>query len=248
MSQQIQKRVSALRNFLEAKNLHAFIIPSSDIHQSEYPPAHWSGREWISGFSGSAGTVVVTRNEAGLWTDSRYFLQAEEELRGTGIDLFRDRLPQTPTIAQWLSSVLQNGDRVGVDGNVYSAKDVIALKRTLSPNGLEVNTEYDPFEVIWADRPFIPKNPVFEMPIEFSGVPVSAKINQINTALQTLGADGLLMASLDTLAWLFNLRGNDVPYNPVFVAFGYVSLKETVLFLYPEKLNQDIVALSLIHI
>ncbi len=240
MSETIKNRISALREYLIAHNLHAFIIPSSDSHLSEYPADRWKSREWVSGFTGSAGTVVVTLDEAGLWTDSRYFLQADEELKGAGIQLFKERIPGTPTIGQWLSESLKPGETVGVDGKVYSAKEANALLQTFAQKGLQLNTEFDPFEKIWENRPQIPQASVYELPIEFAGISPSEKIQSIHAELTKLGANGLLVSSLDTIAWIFNLRGSDVEYNPVFVSYAYVSPKQTVLFVDPKKVNPEV--------
>lgn len=236
----IKERISALRRFLEEKSLHAFIIPSTDAHLSEYPASHWSSREWISGFTGSAGTVVVTREKAGLWTDSRYFLQAADQLKGTDIELFRDGLPNVPSIDEWLGQELGKGESVGIDGIVYAAKDAFNLTVKLNKKGLHVISDYDPFDSIWHDRPQIPVNTIFELPLKYSGVSCSDKIKQICNNLDKEGADSLLVASLDTIAWIFNIRGNDVKCNPVAVCYAYISKKETVLFIDPKKLTQEI--------
>ncbi len=235
----IQQRLAALREYMQKADLQAFIIPSSDVHQSEYPAEHWQSRQWISGFTGSAGTVVVTLSDAGLWTDSRYFLQAENELQDSTIRLFKSGLPDTPGIAQWLTSCLPQGAVVGVDGNVYSAREMQNLQAELQVAGLQVNVACEPFGEIWTDRPPIPENPVFVLPDASVGLSVAEKIEAVNERLSHLGADALLIASLDTVAWLFNMRGNDVAYNPVFVAFAYVSKSESVLFIHPKKINSD---------
>ena len=239
MANAIQRHLAALRKFLEEKQLHAFIIPSTDPHLSEYPADHWASREWISGFTGSAGTVVVTRDKAGLWTDSRYFLQAAKQLENSGIDLFREGLPTTPTIEEWLISELSEGNTVGIDGNVYASNEAFQLNIRLNMNGLHLITDYDPFADIWKDRPQIPTNTIFELPVKYSGLEASKKIAQVCTTLEKQGADALLVASLDTIAWLFNIRGNDVKCNPVAVCFAYVSKKETVIFINPKKLTQE---------
>lgn len=239
MSNTIHKRLNALRKFMEEKGLHAFIIPSTDSHLSEYPASHWASREWISGFTGSAGTVVVTREKAGLWTDSRYFLQAASELDGTGIDLFKDGLPQTPAIDEWLASELGKGDYVGIDGNVYAAKEAFSLTHKLNMKGLHLISDYDPFDTIWHDRPEIPKNPFFILPEKYTGEPAHKKIARICDSVEKNGAESLLVASLDTIAWIFNIRGNDVKCNPVTVSYAYISRKETVLFINPKKLSNE---------
>ena len=240
MHNKIKERLADLRKFMEEKDLQAFIIPSTDPHLSEYPASHWASREWISGFTGSAGTVVVTFTAAGLWTDSRYFLQAAAQLENTGIDLFRDGLPTTPSIDKWLAEQLDGGSNVGIDGNVYAAKDAFDLTYKLNLKGLHLISSYDPFASIWNDRPEIPQNVLFEHPLKYAGERTSDKIKRLNNVLAEKSANGLLVASLDTIAWIFNIRGNDVHCNPVAVAYAYVSPKETVLFVNPRKLTSEV--------
>ncbi|MFV0536141.1 MAG: aminopeptidase P family protein [Dysgonomonas sp.] len=235
----IEKRITALRGFMEEKGLHAFIIPSTDSHLSEYPALHWASREWISGFTGSAGTVVVTRKKAGLWTDSRYFLQAANELDENVISLFKDGLPTTPSIEEWLTAELNKGENVGIDGSVYAAKDAISLTHKLTMKGLHLISDYDPFSSIWHDRPAIPTNPIFVLPETYAGEATNKKISRICDAVEKVGAESLLVASLDTIAWIFNIRGNDVKCNPVAVSYAYISKKETVLFIDPKKLTAE---------
>lgn len=241
MANVIHRRLSSLRQFLEEKDLHAFIIPSTDPHLSEYPASHWASREWISGFTGSAGTIVVTRDKAGLWTDSRYFLQAAQQLNNSGIDLFREGLPTTPTIEEWLLSELSEGNNVGIDGNVYAAHDAYQLTARLNSKGLHLIADYDPFTQIWKDRPQIPTNTIFELPTKYSGVSASDKIKEVRQALKSNNADSILISSLDTIAWLYNIRGNDVHCNPVAVCHAYVSNNEAVIFIDPKKLTEEIV-------
>jgi Xaa-Pro aminopeptidase len=237
MSNVIQKHLAALRGFLEEKNLHAFIIPSTDPHLSEYPAAHWEARQWISGFTGSAGTVVVTREKAGLWTDSRYFLQAAIQLKDSGIDLYKEGIPGTPSIEEWLIAELEKGNNVGIDGNVYAAQDAFKLIRKLGAKGLHVISDYDPFAAIWHDRPEIPLNLIFEHPLRYSGESASDKIKRVLAAVEKENAESMLVASLDTVAWLFNIRGSDVKCNPVAVAYAYISPQESILFINPDKLD-----------
>ncbi|WP_108822708.1 aminopeptidase P family protein [Dysgonomonas sp. Marseille-P4361] len=239
MSNAIHKRIKNLHTFMEDKNIHAFIIPSTDAHLSEYPASHWASREWISGFTGSAGTVVITREKAGLWTDSRYFLQAANELNNTEIELFKEGLPTTPSIEEWLISELSEGDYVGIDGGVYAAKEAIGLTHKLNLKGLHIISDYDPFSTIWNDRPEIPKNPIFVLPTEYTGESAKKKISRICDAVEKNGAESLLVASLDTIAWIFNIRGNDVKCNPVAVSYAYISRAETVLFIDPKKLTAE---------
>lgn len=242
MSNIIHKRIFELRRFLEDKNLEAFIIPSTDPHLSEYPASHWESRLWISGFTGSAGTIVVTKEKAGLWTDSRYFLQAAQELAGSGIDLFKEGLPTTPSIEQWLASELSEGNTVGIDGRVYAAQDAFQLTLKLNLNGLHLIADYDPFATIWHDRPAIPTNPIFELPVKYSGESSSKKIDALRKTLKQHGANSILVSTLDAVVWLFNIRGNDVSYNPLAVAYAYVSDKEAVLFINPKKLTHETVS------
>lgn len=239
MQNKIEHRLAGLRKFMEEKGLHAFIIPSTDSHLSEYPASHWASREWISGFTGSAGTVVVTRQDAALWTDSRYFLQAASQLDGTSYILQKEGLPQTPTIEEWLSEELSEGDYVGIDGNVYGAKEAFNITHSLNLKGLHVISDYDPFAAIWNDRPAIPLNPIFILPEKYAGESAHSKIERICSAVEKAGAKSLLVASLDTIAWIFNIRGNDVKCNPVAVSYAYISRNETILFIDPKKLSAE---------
>jgi Xaa-Pro aminopeptidase len=240
MENQTNNRIALLRNYMREKNLQAFIIPSTDAHISEYIPEHWQSRQWISGFTGSAGTVVVTLDKAGLWTDSRYFLQAAEELEGSEVILFKDRLPETITITDWLRNDLSKDDRVGIDGNVYPAKDALKLKSDFDEDKIVLVTEYDPFEEIWDDRPSLPKNQAVMHPAEFSGKFPNTKIKIVLEEAKKTGADSVWISSLDTVAWLFNIRGSDVPYNPVVVAHAFISDKESILFIDTDKVTLKI--------
>jgi len=239
MNNNIHKRLAALRSFMQDKGMHAFIIPSTDSHLSEYPASHWESRKWISGFTGSAGTVVVTMENAALWTDSRYFLQAAAELDPDSYILQKEGLPGTPSIEEWLTSQLNEGEYVGIDGSVYASKDAHALIHKLNMNGLHIITDYDPFASIWHDRPEIPKNPIFILPEKYTGEPAHKKIHRICKEIEKYGADSLLVASLDTIAWIFNIRGNDVKCNPVAVSYAYISNKETVIFIDSNKLSDE---------
>lgn len=239
---QIPERLTAIRKFMEDKKLDAFIIPSTDAHLSEYPPKHWESRKWISGFTGSAGTAAVTNDKAGVWTDSRYFLQAANELEGTGFDLFKMGQAETPDMTDWLIDQVGKGGTVGIDGLVYAASDAKLLKAKLESKGINLETSFDPFIEIWSDRPEIPSNTVFILPEEVTGESVSSKITRIQEKLNELGADGMLIVTLDAVAWTFNMRGNDVEYNPVGVAYAYVSEKEAVLFIQPDKITDEVAA------
>ena len=240
MSNQINTRITLLRNIMKAKNLQAFIIPSTDAHMSEYIPEHWESRRWISGFTGSAGTVVITLDKAGLWTDSRYFIQAEKELSGSEIVLFKDRIPGTVSIPDWLLGELTDNDRVGIDGNVYSAKDASILKSKFEENKIALVTDYDPFDTIWPNRPALPKTPISVHPLEFAGETAGDKMKRVLAEAKKQDADSLWISSLDTIAWLFNIRGSDVPYNPVVVAHAFISVNEKILFVDKDKVTLKI--------
>ncbi|MDR3062045.1 MAG: aminopeptidase P family N-terminal domain-containing protein, partial [Dysgonamonadaceae bacterium] len=227
----IAERLSALRLVMQAENVGACIFPSTDPHLSEYPAACWKSREWISGFIGSAGTVVVTADKAGLWTDSRYFIQAETQLRDTGIQLYKEKIPGTPTVNEWLSGELKKGEIVGLDGAVFAASDTRELRTYLHKHGLVLNTKFTPLNILWKDCPEIPSNNVFLLPEMFSGASSSQKIALTLEAIHREGANASILVSLDMIAWLFNIRSNDVDYNPVAVSYAYVSDKETVLFI-----------------
>ena len=237
---EIPERLSALRKFMESKNLNVFVIPSTDPHLSEYPAATWESRKWISGFTGSAGTIVVSLKEAGLFTDSRYFLQGVTELENTGIDLFKMGLPETPDMIEWIISQAGENGKVGIDGLVYAAADAQLLENKLKRKNIELVTQHDPFVEIWTDRPEIPTNEIFALSEDVTGESTKSKIERIVAELKKEDADGMLMVTLDTVAWTFNIRGNDVDFNPVAVAYAYISEKETVLFINPKKLTKEI--------
>lgn len=240
MMTNISERIAALREAMKQHSMAAYVIPSSDPHLSEYPADRWKCREWISGFDGSAGTVVVTAGKAGLWTDSRYFLQAAEQLKGSGIELYKMALPETPTIADFLLHELDAEQTVGLDGQTYSAADARLLKNKLERKGILLRTDHDLIEGLWKDRPAIPGNKLFEMPVELSGQPVHEKLDEINNRLRREGVDCMVMGALDEIAWTFNIRGTDVEYNPVAVSYAFVSEDESVLFIRPEKLTADV--------
>ena len=234
-------KLALLREAMKANNIHACIIPTTDPHISEYAPNHWKTREWASGFTGSAGTLVVTSDKAGLWTDSRYFIQAEEQLKDTGINLFKSGLPETPTFSQWIVNTLSEGNTVGIEGAVFDASEALSLKAFLSVNGINLDPEFAPYSEIWTDRPSIPHDTVFVLPERFSGQSTRDKIQSVLAEIKKQGADLTVLASLDMIAWLFNLRGNDVEYNPVAISYAVVSEKETVLFIHPKKLTQEVI-------
>lgn len=231
-----------MRSFMQENGLSAFIVPSTDPHSGEYVPEHWESRKWISGFTGSAGTAVITMEKAGLWTDSRYFLQAADQLAGTGIDLFKDRLPETPSIPEWLGQVLKPGDKVGIDGWVNTTAEAENLKSCLSPHGLELVSSADPFRSLWKNRPALPSDPPFILPMEYAGMGCKDKLNQIRKRIRENGADGILISALDEIAWTLNLRGSDVHCNPVFVSFLLITGQHCTLYILSDKLTPEILS------
>lgn len=244
---EINQRLEKLREVMRREHLSAFIFPSTDAHQSEYVADHWQGRAWISGFNGSAGTAVVTMYSAALWTDSRYFIAAEEQLRGTEFQLMKLKVEGTPTISDWIASELsQNEDEcreVGLDGMVNSYNGTMALISDLrKAGGITVRTNFDPLEQIWMNRPAIPENPVEIQSLNFAGETVDDKIQRIRKALREHHADGILVSALDDIAWTLNLRGTDVHCNPVFVSYLLISSDQVSLFVNPKKISSEVKA------
>lgn len=241
---EINQRLESLREVMRREHLSAFIFPSTDAHQSEYVADHWQGRAWISGFNGSAGTAVVTMKSAALWTDSRYFLAAEEQLKGTEFQLMKLKIEGTPTISEWLAQELQGENaEVGLDGMVNSYHETVGLIADLRKSGgITVRTNFDPLELIWTDRPAIPANPVEIQPMEFAGESVTSKISRIRTALRQRHADGMLISALDDIAWTLNLRGTDVHCVPVFVSYLLISSQQVSLYVDSAKINDEVKA------
>ena len=239
----IQQRLSALREEMRREKLDAFIFPSTDPHHSEYVPDRWKGRQWISGFDGSAGTAVVTLRSAALWTDSRYFLSATKQLEGTEFQLMKLRMPGTPTIAQWIGDELRafGGTSVGVDGMVNTLDDTESLIADLRrEGGITVRTNLDILNNIWTDRPAIPTNKVTVHPMTYAGETAKSKLARVRQALRELHADGMLVSALDDVAWTLNLRGTDVHCNPVFVAYLLIDSDHATLYCDKEKLSADV--------
>ena len=246
----INQRLASLREVMRREHLAAYIFPSTDPHQSEYVADHWKGREWISGFNGSAGTAVVTLTSAALWTDSRYFLAAEEQLKGTEYQLMKLKIEGTPTIAEWLGKEImqsrhpyEDWSEVAIDGRCSSANAVKELIADLrKQNGITLRTNFDPLKLIWKGRPVIPENPVEIYPMEYAGESCRDKIGLIRQALREKHADGMLMAALDDIAWTLNLRGSDVHCNPVFVSYLLISPKSVTLYINKVKLTPEVLA------
>ena len=248
MDNTVNQRLEDLREVMRREHLAAFIFPSTDPHQGEYVPDHWKGREFISGFNGSAGTAVVTMDSAALWTDSRYFLAAEEQLKGTEFQLMKLKIEGTPTIAQWLNSQIVAGGsaastEVGIDGWCSSANSVKELIADLrKEGGLTLRTNLDPLKLIWRNRPAIPVHPVEIYPLQYAGETTSSKIARIRKTLRDKHADGMLMSALDDIAWTLNLRGTDVHCNPVFVSYLLISSKDVTLYINKVKLTPEVSA------
>lgn len=245
MKEYIAQRLEALREVMRRENLDAFIFPSTDPHNSEYVPDRWKGREWISGFNGSAGTAVVTMHSAALWTDSRYFIAAADQLSGTEFQLMKLKIEGTPTISEWLGSELRevSSAQVGVDGMCNSAANVEVLVSDLRrEGGITVRTNLDPLDIVWTDRPQIPASKVEIQPVELAGETVASKLTRIRKALRDLHADGMLMSALDDVAWTLNLRGTDVHCTPVFVSYLLISTTSATLYINKEKLTSEVEA------
>ena len=240
MSNNINERVGKLRDYLRKNGLAAFIFPSTDPHQGEYVPEHWQTRKWISGFDGSAGTAVVTLSDAALWTDSRYYIAAEQQLQGTPFKLMKDGLAETPSITEWLCQQLTENNVVGVDGDVFTETEIEEMQAALGKAGIMLRTDLDPAEELWTDRPPIPKNKVEIQPLEFAGESAESKIERVRQALREQKANGILISQLDDIAWLLNLRGSDVHCNPVFVSYVLLTLDEVTLFIDSEKLDDSV--------
>lgn len=245
MNEIICNRIEALRDVMRCEGIDAFIFPSTDPHNGEYVPAHWEGRKWISGFNGSAGTAVVTMTDAALWTDSRYFIAAEEQLRGTGFRLMKERVEGTPSITRWLGMKLATvqSPTVGVDGTVNSASSVASLITELrAEGGITVRTNFDPLALIWTDRPPVPQDKVSIHPLEYAGEPCHDKMARIRQQLKSMHAYGMLVSALDDIAWTLNLRGTDVHCNPVFVSYLLIDTKSVTLFVDRAKLTPEVEA------
>lgn len=246
MSSNIINRVEALRDYMRKNGLSAFVFPSTDPHCGEYVPAHWMTRQWISGFDGSAGTAVVTLADAALWTDSRYFIAAAEQLEGTPFRLMKDGLPETPSITEWLCGTIHNSSQnaneehvVGLDGSVNTIADIQTMKEELGEANIQLRTDLDPAEELWTDRPAIPQNKVEMQPLEYAGETAESKIERVRKVLREQHADGIVITQLDEIAWLLNLRGSDVHCNPVFVSYVLLTTDEATLFIDEAKLDDD---------
>ena len=235
----IKKRLSALRKLMVKYKLDAYIIPSTDPHQSEYVPALWQRRAWISGFDGSAGDVVVLKDQAGLWTDSRYFLQAEEQLKDTGIDLYKIGVPGVPSMLEFLKTTLKSGQTVGIDPKLHAHGEVTKMQADLKSRGISLKPVEDNLvDEIWEDRPGLPEEPLFVWEAKFAGESVESKLNRIRAKMKEENVFAHVLTMLDTIAWTFNLRSKDVDYNPVFISYAIITQEKALLFVNKKKVNR----------
>lgn len=239
-NESITCRVEKLRGYMKKKKLDAFIIPSNDPHMSEYTPAHWQCRQWISGFNGSAGTAVVTLEKAALWTDSRYFLAAGQQLEGTPFTLMKDGLPDTPSIGTWLAETLSENAKAGIDGSLCTPAMQKMLESELSPRGISAELCEDPFNEVWNNRPELPTDKIEVHPLKYAGESAADKIYRLLGKARENGCDAMLLTALDEIAWTLNLRGNDVECNPVFVSYLLLSDRQNVLFVNPAKVSDEV--------
>ena len=242
MDNPVKERIEKLRGMMRRNALAAFVIPSTDPHMSEYVAPHWQAREWFSGFNGSAGTLVVTPDEAGLWTDSRYFLQAAEQLKGSGIDLYKDGLPDTPSIEVFLQTHLRPGEAAGIEGQVFATSSACALQSALKARSIRLESIACPFREIWTDRPPLPEGKAFVHPMEYAGRSCHEKLADIRQRMEEAGAEALLLSALDEIAWTLNIRGNDIHCNPVVVSYLLIERGKAHFFIQPAKTDAELEA------
>lgn len=236
----INKRIENIRNLMKEKNIYTYIIPSSDYHQSEYVGDYFKSREYISGFTGSAGTIVITKNEAGLWTDGRYFSQAEDELKGSGIELFKCGMPGVLEIDEFLEKVMPQNSTLAFDGRVISVSEGEKLSQKLNAKNIKIKYDNDLINIIWNERPSISNEKAFLLDIKYTGEDFKSKLNKVREAMKEKEATVHIISALDDIAWLFNIRGRDVKYNPVLISYAIVTLEDVYLFVDEEKLDDDI--------
>ncbi len=236
----VKERINKLREKMQEKGLEAYIVPSSDPHMSEYVASRWEGRKWLSGFTGSAGTLVVTRQRSGLWTDGRYYIQAEKQLEGTGIELFKAGTPGVPDYVEWLRQELPENSCVGICGEVFSVSKVREMEKELSKKGICLNKEFDLVDEVWEGRPAAPQQPVFVHDVAFAGKTTAQKLDMVRQEMAKKGVNYYLICSLDDVAWLYNIRGSDIAYNPVAIAYALVSSHQAWLFIDKNKVPGDV--------
>lgn len=236
----IKQRIENIRDLMKEKNIYAYIVPSSDYHQSEYVGDYFKSREFMSGFTGSAGTLIISMDEAGLWTDGRYFIQAENELKDSGIKLFKMGEEGVPTIEEYLLEKLPKNSTLGFDGRVMSVKEGQSLANKLAFQGINIEYKYDLVNDIWEDRCSLPTEKAFLLGTEYSGESFSDKLSRIRAVMKEKKATTHILASLDDIAWLFNIRGRDVKSNPVVLSYAVISIDSVYLFIDKNKIGEDI--------
>ncbi|HPM10589.1 MAG TPA: aminopeptidase P family protein [Paludibacter sp.] len=237
--QKINNRLAHLRNLMRANKLSAYIVPGTDPHAGEYIADCWKERDWISGFDGSAGTVALTLEKAGVWVDSRYYLQADEQLKDTEYEVMKMGLPGVPDTLSWLVQQLKSGEQVGVNPEMFSVNAFAHMEETLGKQGVNV-VQLDLIREIWLDRPGIPNHPIFVLDEKFSGKSSLKKMDELRKEMKNVQADVFITNTLDEIAWLFNIRGSDVDYNPVAIAYACVSQQEAILYVSAEKLTDEV--------
>jgi Xaa-Pro aminopeptidase len=235
-----QEKITRLRKLMQDYQVEAWIVPSADPHQSEYVADHWQARAWLSGFTGSAGTVVVTGEKSGLWTDPRYHLRAEQELSGSGIELYREGLPDIPSYRKWLLKELDSQGTIGFDGNVLSVREVEKLEHAFQDKDINLNYQYDFVGQLWGDRPKMPRNPIFLHDTKFAGETRKSKFQRVRQKLKERECQAQIVTALDDIAWLFNIRGSDVQYNPVAICYAVISEWEVRLFIHEDKVPVEV--------
>lgn len=238
----INDRISKLRNVMKEKNIFAYIIPSADYHQSEYVGEFFKGRQFISGFTGSAGTVVITPEKAILWTDGRYFLQAEKELATSCVELYKMGEENVPTTFEYIENEAPEGSKIGFDGRAISAAMGAGLEASLAKKNITISYEGDLLDEVWEDRPVLSDAKAFLLDVKYSGEDFTSKIARVRKSMKDCGATTHILTSLDDIAWLFNIRGGDVKYNPVVLSYAVVTLEKAILFVDENKLNDEIKA------
>ena len=236
----INERLEAIRSQMREKGINVYIVPNFDPHLSEYPPERWNTRKWASGFTGSAGSAAISLNEAALWSDSRYFIQAENELQGTGFSFYKDGLPETISLNDWACQQAGVGGTIAADDTTFSYNEGVKMKAMFAQKGVNLTFDFNPIDELWKDRPSIPDNKIFIHDIKYAGEDFSSKYSRIITAAQEKGANGVLLSALDDIAWAFNIRGCDVKFNPVVVAYAYLSCDARIIFIEKCKLTEDV--------
>jgi len=239
----VNMKISRLRELMKRENIDAYIVPSSDPHMSEYVPDHWKARQWISGFTGSAGTFVATMNESFLWTDGRYYIQAEKQLSGSEVKLCKMGAPGVPEYTQWLADNLESGSTVGFSAKTVSVTQFKEMEKKFSPKGIKIDKRHDFIEELWTDRPKVPDAKVFEHELKFAGLSAREKIGMVRESMKKEHSDYYLISSLDDIAWLFNIRGGDVEYIPVTIAYALISMDDACLFIDPVKVPEDVLSM-----